>query len=241
MIEKHISGKAPRARTGTSARSTCQGKPRCKGRKIGLRPRKPSLVIEAPVVRRVLMALTHAHHIGLLPTRMITLALDRGGSVDHVDTIGRFLKLYKDAARRRGWPTAHIWTREHGSRTGQHVHILLHVPASSGDWLKRRMPSWLKKAGLTRRKGVSHVSPIAGRPTGQSGSSTVPGLYQANLETVVRYVLKHCTSEAAKTFGIKSRGPIEVRGKRVGVSANLNALAQSRCEQCVSTSISIRN
>lgn len=224
--------RSPRARCETSTPSARSAKPARQASVTLPRQTKSSAAIEIHTVRGVLEALRHAAHIGLLPTRMITLALDRGDSTDPVDTIGRFLKLYKDAARSRGWPTAHIWAREYGTRTGEHVHILLHVPACSGNWLKRRMPRWLKRSGLTRRKGVSKVTQIAGRPTGSATSSSTPELYRTNLRQVVRYILKHCSSRAAEVFGIARRGPVAIKGKRVGVSVNLNVAARLRCQDC---------
>lgn len=232
MAENLSTTTSPRARCETSTRSTRSARSATQASVTPPRKKKSNATIEISTVRGVLEALRHAGHIGLLPTRMITLALDRGGSTNPVDTIGRFLKLYKDAARSRGWPTAHIWAREYGARTGEHVHILLHVPACSGDWLKRRMPRWLKRSGLTRRKGVSNVTQIAGRPTGNATWSSTPELYRANLRQVVRYILKHCSSRAAEVFGIARRGPVEIKGKRVGVSVNLNEAARSRCQDC---------
>ena len=232
MAENLSTTTPPHAWRKTSTRSKRAARSARQASVTPPRKKKSSATIEVSTVRGVLEALRHAGHIGLLPTRMITLALDRGGSTNPVDTIGRFLKLYKDAARSRGWSTAHIWVREYGTRTGEHVHILLHVPGCSGDWLKRRMPRWLRRSGLTRRKGVSKVAPIAGRPTGSAIWSSTPELYQTNLRQVARYILKHCSSKAAEVFGIARRGPVEIKGKRVGVSMNLSEAARSRCQDC---------
>lgn len=191
-----------------------------------------TVLIDASRVVDVLRALDHASHIGLTPTRHVTIDWEYLGVHQPVQATGRFLKYVKDAMRKRGWPTGHIWIRETGRKMGDHVHILLHLPPDAVGWLNRLMPRWLKKCGARRRRGGCKTTIVTGRPLTPDPAEPLGALHQANIERVTAYILKHCDSAVAEAFGIGSRGPCTVLGKRVSISRNLHHKARRTCQKC---------
>lgn len=212
------------ARKGSSSRSS--------GRACSAPRRKTSEVIEVQTARDVFAALVHAEHVGLLPNRMMTIDLERGGVADPVAAVGRLMKLAGDAVRRKG-DLAYIWVRETGPVVGNHVHVLLHLPAMRKDWLGRRMPRWLKRCGIAREKGVTRTRVIRGAASRTNTEMMCSELYTANLHAVRNYVLKHCSEDVQRDLGIIGKGPCIVVGKRVSISENLHRKARSRCSTCV--------
>jgi hypothetical protein len=179
----------------------------------------------------VIRALRHAQHLGLLPNRHITIDWELAGVEDPVRAMGRLLKLMKDAARKRGWLTSHIWSQENGKILGQHVHLLIHMSADDNEWLKRHMAGWLKKCGAVRKKGACRSRKIAGSNyASKLGENSE--WYKANLERVVAYVLKHCSGQVAKQLGRVSAGKTQVIGKQLSISQNINRKAQNQCALC---------
>lgn len=180
----------------------------------------------------VLFAIEHASHVGLQPTHMITINWQQMGVIDSVKANGSFLKYLKDAAARRGWPTSHIWIREVGPVIGDHVHMLVHLPPQAAGWLARNKSRWLKRCGAVRVKGGSMTSRIHGRPLVPSSEVALSELYQANIDAVTNYVLKHCDPVIGEAFGIRPNGPCTVLGRRVSISRNLHHKARSKCSAC---------
>ena len=194
-----------------------------------------TLLIDSRSVVDVLQAINHAAHICLSPTHLITIDWALAGVHQSVEATGRFLKLLKDAARKRGWANAHIWVRESGRAVGDHVHILLHLPSCARGWLARNKAGWLKRCGATKRKGVSLSRPIAGRPINVGPEAPLSALYQSNIDHVAAYILKHCDGAVADAFGIGSRGRCRILGKRVSISRNLHHKARQACATCRAT------
>lgn len=193
--------------------------------------RRTTETIELLSAHDVQAGLLHALHIGLPMNRHLTLNWAAMGIEDPVEATGRFLKLVKDAARRRGAQVAHVWVREVGPVVGEHVHVLLHVPDFPG-WLQRRKSNWLKQCGAIAASGSSRTRTIRGCRQDSHGQLQSPGLYGANLKTLEAYVLKHCSSDVSEAFGFKSAGGCSLSGKRVSISQNLHRKARSRCEHC---------
>lgn len=183
----------------------------------------------------VLAALIHSDHLDLVPNRMMTINLQAAGVTDSVATIGRLMKLMRDAMRKHGGDLAYIWVRESGHVVGDHVHILFHLPPGSGNWLAKRKPGWLKRCGIGRGKRVSRTSVIRGSHVRQDVGVACPDLYSINVQRVVEYVLKHCSPDVQCTLGITRRGPCLIVGKRVSISQNLHRSARSKCAQCTAT------
>ena len=75
--------------------------------------------------------------------------------------VGKLIDLVSKQARREGGRLSAIWVRECASDKGEHVHILMHLPA--GMSLRNRTRRWIVAAGGTYRAGVSKVTVIGGR------------------------------------------------------------------------------
>jgi len=193
--------------------------------------RKQSAHVELATARDVRAALCHAIHMGIPPNRHLTIDLEAAGAADPISAIGKFLKLLSDAARRRGEKVSYVWVRETGDTVGDHVHILLHVPAIP-NWFARRKARWLRLSGLTPIRGGSRTRVIKGCAQDELGNFKSPELYAANLNTLESYLMKHCSIEVEQGFGISSRGPSLVVGKRVSISQNLHRSARARCSSC---------
>ena len=193
--------------------------------------RRASAHIDLATARDVRAALCHSIHIGIPPNRHLTIDLEAAGAADSIAAIGKFLKLLRDAARRHRAEVGYIWVRETGETIGDHVHILLHVP-DIPKWYARRKPRWLKLSGLSPIRGGSCTRLIRGCGQDELGDIRSPALYAENLKRLERYLMKHCSREVQQTFGINSRGPCLVVGKRVSISQNLHQGARGRCAIC---------
>lgn len=155
-------------------------------------------------------------------TRHLTVRLERQGvsDADAVQAIGRLLTLLRDQVRKTaGGEIAYIWSREHGAVIGGHVHILLHLPAGYV-WQRQRVLRWIERiSGNPYRKGTIKTTRV-GRTA--KAHEQNPGLYLANLATVVGYVTKGTCPKAGAALQlerIKAQG--RIIGKRCGRSANI--------------------
>jgi hypothetical protein len=153
------------------------------------------------------------------------------GVEDSIAATGMFLKLLRDAARRRGARVAYIWVREVGKLVGDHTHILLHVTGPTG-WFARRKAAWLKRCGALPCKGSSRTRMIRGSSQSTDGGLQSPNLYDGNLKNLEAYVLKHCSTAVQRALGLTGHGPCTVVGKRVSISQNLHRKARSSCAIC---------
>ena len=126
--------------------------------------------------------------------------------------IGKLIDLVSKQARREGGHLSAIWVRECASNKGEHVHILMHLPA--GMSLRNRTRRWIETAGGEYRRGVSKVTIVGGQLLETLGGGARA---QCNAENVVRYMLKTTSSGPWSRFG--SGGPVV--GKRCGHTLNL--------------------
>lgn len=170
----------------------------------------------------LIAAAQRALDIGKPLTRHLTVRLERQGvsDADAVKTIGRLLTLLRDHVRKTGrGEIAYIWSREHGAIIGGHVHILLHLPAGY-IWQGQRVQRWIERlSGGPYKKGAIKTTRI-GRTA--KAHEQNPGLYLANLATVVGYVVKGTCPKAGAALElerIKAQG--RVMGKRCGRSQNI--------------------
>ena len=98
---------------------------------------------------RVILAAQRAYGIGLPLNRHVTLQWTRAGIEDFeaATATGAFLTLVRDWLRKRDGQFAYTWVRENdegdGSK-GSHVHILMHLPAST-EWTYWRSRRWLER------------------------------------------------------------------------------------------------
>lgn len=175
-------------------------------------------------VDNLIEAARHAHAIGLPLNRMITIHWEAAGLPLEAmsKATGRFIDRMTKAITRHGGKTAWLWVHEGGEQEGGHCHLLAHVPPNIVPVLTRLQRGWLR--GITCRKyqaKVIHSKPI-GRVLGIEVSN--PDLHAANLNTVLAYVLKGASQEAALQYGLPWLKPGgRIIGKRCGVSQNIGA------------------
>jgi hypothetical protein len=112
------------------------------------------------------------------------------------------------------------------------VHILLHIPPGSGRWFARNKAGWLRRCGAKRGPGFSKTRSIRGAAVDYTEGSHASELFDRNLAAVTAYLLKHCSPEVQRLFGIERRGPCELVGKRVSISQSLNRAARIGCAMC---------
>lgn len=156
----------------------------------------------------------------------------RAGIGEH-EAAGFIRKLFERVgkqAKRAGGELTALWVRERASGYGEHIHILLHLPA--GLSLRNRTRRWIAAAGGTYRPGVSMTKSIGGRlvkQTGKNGSYSATAHYQANAANVVRYLLKSAELAKGQRLGLKHSGRGgRIIGKRCGWTQNIGRAARSR-------------
>ncbi|WP_430447184.1 hypothetical protein [Sphingorhabdus contaminans] len=172
-----------------------------------------------------LIAAAHlALRLGKPLTRHLTVRLERQGiaDCDAVKAIGRLITLLRDHVRKTtGGEIAYLWVREHGAVIGGHVHILLHLPAEY-KWQGQRAKKWAERiSGRSYKRGAIKTTRVGGAAKTHEHN---PGLYLANLATVVGYLIKGtCPKNGAalELKRIKAQGRLS--GKRCGWSTNINA------------------
>ena len=175
-------------------------------------------------------AARRALNIGKPLTRHLTVRLERQGvsEADAVKAIGRLITLLRDHVRKTtDGEIAYIWSREHGAIIGGHVHILLHLPAGY-IWQGKRVQRWIERiSGRQYKKGAVKTTRIGGTAKAHEQN---PGLYLANLATVVGYVIKGTCPQvgaALELERIKPQG--RTMGKRCGRSQNVGARLAESC------------
>ena len=170
----------------------------------------------------LMAAAQYALAIGKPLTRHLTVRLEQQGiaDADAVKAIGRLITLLRDHVRKTmDGDIAYIWSREHGAIIGGHVHILLHFPADY-IWRGHRVQRWIERvSNRPYQKGAIRTARIGGTANAHEKN---PGLYLANLATVVGYLVKGTCPNAGAALElerIKAQG--RVTGKRCGRSQNI--------------------
>ena len=138
---------------------------------------------------------------------------------DAMRFIGKLLDLIGKQARREGGRVSAIWVRECASGKGEHVHILLHLPA--GMSLRNRTRRWIVAAGGQYRAGVSKVTLIGGRlpKIGENREQR----QVANAENVARYMMKAASGDTGVLLNLPRHGEGgRIIGKRCGTTNDLN-------------------
>lgn len=123
-----------------------------------------------------------------------------------------FLKYLRELLK---GDTAYVWTRENGDGKGSHLHVLAYFPESRkwNGWIARR---WVERiTGNPYVQGAFLSEPIAGARQPDSA------LYVENLQTVLAYVLKGASPDAAASLGIDHEFGGRIIGKRCGMSRNI--------------------
>jgi hypothetical protein len=179
--------------------------------------------------RSVIAGAIHAVTLARPLNRFVTIHWEAGGLGGSLPTT-RFLKLAGDWLALRSVPRVWLWVRESGDGKGDHVHILMHVPAHLGRAFAGQQRRWLKACGSVYRTGV-----IKTRAIGHSYATPQPGselarTYGPNLRTAVEYLLKGADAAAAKTLGLTRSREFEgtITGKRTATSQGIGPAARAR-------------
>lgn len=160
--------------------------------------------------------------IGLPLNRYITINWTAGGVRDSYAATARYLKWAGDWLADRRIPLAYCWVRENVG--GDHVHILIHVPAALRAEFSRMQRQWRRRV-LGGRSGRGVVNT---RPVGLSYDSarTASDHYRPNLDYLLRYLLKGASADAALFTDHRRCWSGVVEGRRYSVSVTLNRTAR---------------
>lgn len=174
--------------------------------------------------RNLMAASQYALVIGKPLTRHLTVRLEQQGiaDTDAVKAIGRLITLLRDHVRKTtDGEIAYIWSREHGAVIGGHVHILLHLPAGY-IWQGQRVQRWIERLSTRAyRKGTIKTTRVGRNAKAYEQN---PGLYLANLATVVGYIMKGTGPDASAVLQLeKAQAQGRVIGKRCGMSLNIRS------------------
>lgn len=178
-------------------------------------------------VRNLLLALQFAIALGLAPNRFQTINLQQGGRSGKAAAaaLQLMLKTQRDWVRSRGGDFAAIWVREIGPVVGEHVHLLLHVPAPLQREFMLKMRHWRRIVGPHRAKGLIKTLKIWQLHRG--GSVRFDG--DQNLRAILNYMLKgHDQSSQLQNPHLKRKDCGTVEGKRCGCTQNLGPAARLR-------------
>lgn len=176
-------------------------------------------------------AAAHALRIGLPMNRHVTLHLAKLGieGAAVMPVLSPVLKACREYLNRHGYGTTFLWVRERGP-SGDHVHILIHLPDALSRRLLRRLRIWLQPASDARyRAGVQRTRKVAGWDAFKRGE---PAKYLANLTEVYAYLIKGANSDTHARLKLSKRrkGGLII-GKRCGTSQNIGKGARSKLER----------
>lgn len=164
--------------------------------------------------KKLLAVTKQAIAIGRPFNRFLTVHWQAAGLTDReaMAATTAFLKYLREWLR---CETAYVWTRENGGGKGSHLHILASFPQSRkwNGWIARR---WVERiTGNPYKSGVVLSEPIVGARQPDSA------LYDANLQTVLAYILKGASSNVTARLGIDHEFGGRIIGKRCGTSRNI--------------------
>lgn len=139
--------------------------------------------------------------------------------------VSRLLGMAAKQARREGGALTALWVRERASDKGEHVHILLHLPAAMR--LHGRTRRWIVAAGGKWLAGGSRVRIIGGRLSKIEGNREAH--HRANATNVARYLLKAASEETGERLELTRAGRGgRIVGKRCGWTQNIGRAARDR-------------
>lgn len=139
--------------------------------------------------------------------------------------VSRVLDMVAKQARRDGGRMTAIWVRECASDKGEHVHILLHLPAVTA--LRNRTRRWIVAAGGNYRAGVCKVTIVGGRLSPKAEANEKQA---SNAHMVLRYLLKASSADTGEALLLTRAGKGgRITGKRCGWTQNIGA--SERCDR----------
>jgi hypothetical protein len=161
--------------------------------------------------------------------RHTTIHFEAAGIADPVEALGRYTKLARDWLATQGAVFSYIWVRESGDSKGEHVHLLMHVPAHLSRAFAWREPGWRKRIGA-KRAPRAFKSTAVGLTYRHSDVGVQYGEHYADhLREIVGYLVKGAEPRAVEALQLTRIQPGgELWGKRSGMSENINRTARAR-------------
>lgn len=139
--------------------------------------------------------------------------------------VGKLLDLVSKQARREGGALTALWVRERASEKGEHVHILMHLPAAMR--LHGRTRRWIEAGGGQWQLGVSRIRIIGGRLNKFEQNRSKH--HAKNAANVTRYLLKAASKSTGQRLELTRAGCCgRITGKRCGWTQNIGAAARGR-------------
>jgi hypothetical protein len=140
------------------------------------------------------------------------------------------MKLAGDWLALNQAPRVWVWIREAGEGSGEHVHILMHVPPGLVRRFAARQRGWLKACGVSYRVDVVHTRHVGFDYTVVDNDARFADWYPAELTKAVEYLLKGAEAKTADAMGLQRPREFEgsVTGKRVATSESIGATARAR-------------
>ncbi|MBX7539652.1 hypothetical protein [Qipengyuania sphaerica] len=137
--------------------------------------------------------------------------------------VSKVLALASKQAKREDGVLTALWVRERASDKGEHVHILMHLPA--GMRLHGRTRRWIEAAGGKWQHGVSRITIVGGvlpKIEAENGDR-----HTRNASQVVRYLLKASSNDTGQRLDLTRSGMGgRIIGKRCGWTQNIGAKAR---------------
>jgi hypothetical protein len=194
--------------------------------------RRRSTAVSLREAENIIAAARFAERIGLPLVRFTTVHFEAAGITDPVKAIGRLLKLMGDWLRVKGGAFAYVATREAGYSKGEHVHLLLHVPADLRAGFNRRQGGWLRAIGARKARGVIVSKPVGRSYLTAESDLNARGHYADNLAGTLAYLLKGAEPDALELLALPRAEPGgELHGKRCFHSENIGRAARARGPQ----------
>lgn len=179
--------------------------------------------------QNIIAAARFAEHVGLPLVRFTTVHFEAAGITDPVKAIGRLLKLMGDWLRTNGGAFAYVGTRETGGSKGEHIHLLLHVPAALRAGFNRRQGGWLRAIGARKARGVIVSKPVGRVYLAGRSDPGARGHYADNLSATLAYLLKGAEPNAHERLALpRAQSGGHLLGKRCFHSENIGRAARAR-------------
>ena len=201
--------------------------------------------IKAEKALDVLQAAAHAHTIGTPLNYQADIHFECGNLNDLYapqDAIGAWTKAMGQWLALRGLQATFVWFREHVTGTGEHVHVLLHIPPEHRkDFKKLARTSWLKIAHMSPdNRAVIKMQKLGPRDYPLRHSTEKQATYFNQLVGSLRYRLKGIDPHQALPKITGSDRPVAelldidpddnepIYGRRVSQSQNITETARDR-------------
>ena len=190
---------------------------------------KRSLAIALQDAANIIEAAAFAEAIALPLNRFVTIHFEAGGITDQVKATGKLAKLMGDWLRVNSASFAYVGVRETGEAKGEHVHLLMHVPAALRGRFNRRQPGWIRKMGAARKVRVTYSRPVGRFYYHPGTDAEAREQYLVNLQVAVGYLLKGTDPAALERLGLsRQEAGGELTGKRCFHSENIGRTARKR-------------